>query len=209
LGRGLARQPDECCDFDGLLSVLTLIFIFQATLARYRLAHRPCATVPDVLVWPAGPPACSSIVNVMNYLRAPFMHLDIGVYLAEPLMVIIAGYTLISLLIGRGVFCGWRACSGRCRNCSASCRGAARATVEFIGRASSPWMGHIAAAVVLLVMTETTFGGHRRSSRWKTAITSKFTRGGPRTYARLACDRGSPSGPIAAFCVRWAACLRR
>src|SRR5260370_20204225 len=31
-----------------------------------------------------------------------------GFYLAEPLMVIVAGYTLISVvLIGRGVFCGW------------------------------------------------------------------------------------------------------
>src|SRR5258708_12488035 len=44
----------------------------------------------------------------MNYLRAPFLNLDVGVYLAEPLMVIVAGYTLVSVvLIGRGVFCGW------------------------------------------------------------------------------------------------------
>src|SRR5436190_1415979 len=44
----------------------------------------------------------------MNYVRAPFTRFDIGFYLAEPLMVIVAGYTLVSVvLIGRGVFCGW------------------------------------------------------------------------------------------------------
>src|SRR5260221_3989291 len=44
----------------------------------------------------------------MNYLSAPFNHFEIGFYLAEPLMVIIAGYTLVSVvLIGRGVFCRW------------------------------------------------------------------------------------------------------
>jgi len=62
-----------------------------------------------------------SIVNVMNYLRAPFINLDVGTYLAEPLMLIVAVYTLISvLLIGRGVFCGWLCPFGRCRNCLAS-----------------------------------------------------------------------------------------
>src|SRR5258708_25845562 len=39
---------------------------------------------------------------------ALFRHLDMGFYLAEPLIVIIAAYTLVSVvLIGRGVFCGW------------------------------------------------------------------------------------------------------
>src|SRR5260370_30537145 len=48
------------------------------------------------------------MVNVINYGKGPFSGVEIGFYLAEPLMIIIAGYTLISLvLIGRGVFCGW------------------------------------------------------------------------------------------------------
>ena len=58
------------------------------------------------LGWTAG--VQLSIVNVMNYVQAPFSPVDLGFYLAEPLMVIVAGYTLVSVvLIGRGVFCGW------------------------------------------------------------------------------------------------------
>ena len=88
-----------------------LIFVFQATLARSRRAHRLVRNgfLLVVLVWLGWTAGVQlSIVNVMNYLMAPFNHFDIGFYLAEPLMVIIAGYTLVSvLLIGRGVFCGW------------------------------------------------------------------------------------------------------
>src|SRR5262249_18024720 len=94
-----------------LLSVLTLIFIFQAQLSRSRRTHRLVrnafllATL-GWLGWSAG--AQLSIVNVINYVQAPFRGLDIGYYLAEPLMVMIAAYTVVSVvLIGRGVFCGW------------------------------------------------------------------------------------------------------
>src|SRR5262249_61394181 len=94
-----------------LLAILTRIFVFQAMLARSRLAHRLVRNgfLLVVLVWlgwTAG--AQLSIVNVMNYLLAPIKHFDVGFYLAEPLIIIIALYTLVSLvLIGRGVFCGW------------------------------------------------------------------------------------------------------
>src|SRR5262249_42264467 len=94
-----------------LLSALPLIFVFQATLSRYRRVHRLVRNgfLLFVLVWLGWIAGVQlSIVNVMNYLRAPFINLDIGFYLAEPLMVIVAVYTLISVvLIGRGVFCGW------------------------------------------------------------------------------------------------------
>jgi hypothetical protein len=73
-------------------------------------------------------------------------------------MIIIAGYTLISLvLIGRGVFCGWlcpfgalQELLGRVRARSA-CRNRIPRT-----RSSGGWMGKYiaAAAVLLLVMTE-------------------------------------------------------
>src|SRR6185503_19107552 len=94
-----------------LLATLTLIFVFQDTLARHRLAHRVVrlgflAFVLVWLGWTAG--VQLSTVNVINYAMAPFTRFEIGFYLAEPLMVIIAAYTLISvILIGRGVFCGW------------------------------------------------------------------------------------------------------
>ena len=41
-------------------------------------------------------------------MKAPFRNFEFGFYLAEPLIVMIAVYTAISLLLlGRGVFCGW------------------------------------------------------------------------------------------------------
>ena len=59
-----------------LLSVLTLIFIFQATLSRFRLAHRLVRNgfLLVVLVWLGWTAGVQlSIVNVMNYVRAPFL----------------------------------------------------------------------------------------------------------------------------------------
>jgi NosR/NirI family nitrous oxide reductase transcriptional regulator len=198
-----------------LLTVLTLIFAFQATLARYRLAHRLVRNgfLLIVLVWLGWIAGVQlSIVNVMNYLRAPFLNLDIGVYLAEPLMVIIACYTLVSLvLIGRGVFCGWLCPFG--------------ALQELLGQLSRAlgvpqwnpsaalekrlWMGkYIAAAVVLvLVMSEIDpTGATAEIEPFKTAITSKFTRAWPyvvyagallaiglfseRAYCRFLCPLG-------------------
>ncbi len=143
-----------------LLSVLTLIFIFQARLARSRLAHRIVRNgfLLIVLVWLGWTAGVQlSTVHVINYATAPFHHLDIGFYLAEPLIVIIAGYTLVSVvLIGRGVFCGWLCPFG--------------ALQELLGQLSRAlgvpqwnpppalekrlWMGkYIAAAIVLVLVT--------------------------------------------------------
>ena len=94
----------------GALIVLTLIFVFQDRLARSRLTHRLVRTgfllfVLIWLGWAAG--GQLSIINVMHYAVAPLRGFDTALLL-EPLIVIIAVYTAISLvLIGRGVFCGW------------------------------------------------------------------------------------------------------
>jgi NosR/NirI family transcriptional regulator, nitrous oxide reductase regulator len=203
-----------------LLTALTAIFVFQAQLSRSRLAHRLVRTgfLAVVLVWLGWIAGVQlSIVNVINYVQAPFRGFDIGFYLAEPLMVIIAAYTAVSVvLIGRGVFCGWLCPFG--------------ALQELLGQASralrvAQWnpsaalekrlrMGkYIAAAVVLgLVLAGIDSpGATTEIEPFKTAITSKFTRAWPyvlyagvllgiglfseRAYCRFLC----PLGGVLAF----------
>jgi NosR/NirI family nitrous oxide reductase transcriptional regulator len=127
-------------------------------------------------------------------------------------MVIIAGYTLVSLvLIGRGVFCGWLCPFG--------------ALQELLGQVSRAlgvpqwnpsavlekrlWMGKYIAAVVVLVLVMTEIdptGATTEIEPFKTAITSKFTRAWPyvlyagallaigmfseRAYCRFLCPLG-------------------
>jgi NosR/NirI family transcriptional regulator, nitrous oxide reductase regulator len=176
-----------------LLTVLTLIFIFQAQLSRYRLAHR---IVRDgfllvVLVWLGWTASAQlSIVNVMNYMMAPFNHFDIGFYLAEPLIVIIAAYTLVSVvLIGRGVFCGWLCPFGALQELLAQASRALRIP-QWSPRPALEkrlWLGKYIAAVAVLVLVLTQVdpsGATLEIEPFKTAITSKFTRAWPYvTYA--------------------------
>jgi transcriptional regulator of nitric oxide reductase/NAD-dependent dihydropyrimidine dehydrogenase PreA subunit len=203
-----------------LLSVLTLIFIFQSTLARFRIAHRLVRTgfllvVLGWLGWTAG--VQLSILNVMNYVSAPFNHFEIGFYLAEPLMVIIAGYTLVSVvLIGRGVFCGWLCPFGALQELLGQLSRALRVPQwnPPVALEKRLWMGkYIAAAAVLtLVMTQIDAAGATLEIEpFKTAITTRFTRAWPyviyagallaiglfseRAYCRFLC----PMGGVLAF----------
>ena len=203
-----------------LLSVLTLIFIFQATLARSRAAHRIVRTgfLLVVLVWLGWTAGVQlSIVNVINYVRAPFNHFEIGFYFAEPLMVIIAGYTLVSVvLIGRGVFCGWLCPFGAMQELLGQLSRALRVPQwnPPVALEKRLWMGkYIAAAAVLaLVMTQIDAAGATLEIEpFKTAITAKFTRAWPyvlyagavlaiglfseRAYCRFLC----PLGGVLAF----------
>ena len=203
-----------------LLSVLTLIFIFQATLARSRVAHRLVRTgfLLVVLVWLGWTAGVQlSIVNVINYVRAPFTHVDADFYLAEPLMVIVAGYTLLSVvLIGRGVFCGWLCPFGALQDLLNQLSRALRVPQwnPPVALEKRLWMGkYLAAAGVLtLVMSEIDpAGATLEIEPFKTAITTKFTRAWPyvlyaggvlaiglfseRAYCRFLC----PLGGVLAF----------
>ena len=93
------------------LVVLTLILAFQERLTRMRRAHRWVRNgfLLFTLVWLGWIVGGQfSILHIVNYLQAPFRGFDYGFYLMEPLIVVIAGYTALSLvLLGRGVFCGW------------------------------------------------------------------------------------------------------
>jgi NosR/NirI family nitrous oxide reductase transcriptional regulator len=203
-----------------LLFALTLIFTFQSALARSRVAHRIVRTgfLLVVLVWLGWTAGVQlSIVNVMNYIRAPFNHVDIGFYLAEPLMVIVTGYTLLSLvLIGRGVFCGWLCPFGALQDLLGQLSRALRVPQWNPPAALEKrlWMGKYiaAAAVIALVMTQV--GAAEAALEiepFKTAITTKFTRAWPyvlyagallaiglfseRAYCRFLC----PLGGVLAF----------
>ncbi len=175
-----------------LLSALTAIFVFQAQLSRSRFAHRLVRTgfLAVVLVWLGWIAGVQlSIVNVINYVQAPFRGFDIGFYLAEPLMVMIAAYTLVSVvLIGRGVFCGWLCPFG----------------------ALQELLGQLAVLGLVLAGIDSS-GATTEVEPFKTAITSKFTRAWPyvlyagallgvglfseRAYCRFLC----PLGGVLAF----------
>jgi NosR/NirI family transcriptional regulator, nitrous oxide reductase regulator len=198
-----------------LLMALSAIFVFQAQIARSRLAHRVVRTgfLAVVLVWLGWIAGVQlSVVNVINYLQAPFRGFDVGFYLAEPLMVIIAAYSLLSVvLIGRGVFCGWLCPFGALQELLAQASRALR-----VPQWKAPptlerrlWMGkYIAAALVLVAALSgiDAFGAATEIEPFKTAITSKFTRAWPyllyagallaiglfseRAYCRFLCPLG-------------------
>ncbi|MCC6775941.1 MAG: 4Fe-4S binding protein [Hyphomicrobiales bacterium] len=198
-----------------LLVVLTSIFVFQAPLTRSRTTHRVVRSLflIAVLVWLGwGAGVQLSIVNVINYLQGPFKGFGAGFYLAEPLMVIVALYTLIAvLLIGRGVFCGWLCPFGALQEILAQvARG-----LGLPQWSPSPaleqrlWLGKYVAAVVVITLVVTGIDASTATTEiepFKTAITSKFTRAWPyvlyagilltiglfseRAYCRFLCPLG-------------------
>ncbi|MBT07117.1 MAG: hypothetical protein CMM32_09440 [Rhodospirillaceae bacterium] len=94
-----------------LLVVVTNIFLFEHPIAKKRQLHKwvRIAILSFVLLWLgwiAG--AQLSIVNIFSYGQALFGKLEWTTLLFEPLIVILMGYTALSLVfLGRGVFCGW------------------------------------------------------------------------------------------------------
>lgn len=199
----------------GLLTALTAIFLFQGMLSRNRLAHKVVRLgfLAIVLVWLGWTARVQlSTVHVINYVTAGFQGSDIGFFLAEPLILIVAVYTLISvLLIGRGVFCGWLCPFGALQELLAQVSRVLRVPQwnpkpELEQRL---WMGKYiaAAAVLVLVMTGIDADGMSLELEpFKTAITSKFTRDWPymlyaaiiiaiglfseRAYCRFLCPLG-------------------
>ena len=94
-----------------LLIVVTLVFLFQDSLVRRRRIYTTVRvsvlafTLGWLGFWAGGQ---VSVVNVMAYLQAPFVGTGWDTFVLDPLIFVIAVYTVVTLFVlGRGVFCGW------------------------------------------------------------------------------------------------------
>ncbi|WP_332715227.1 4Fe-4S binding protein [Pelagibacterium mangrovi] len=175
------------------LIVLTLIFVFQHQLSRNRKLHLWVRTGFLVftlvwLGWIAG--GQLSIVHIVNYIRAPFEGADLGFYLAEPLIVVISIYVLLSLfLIGRGVFCGWLCPFGALQELTSRIARLLRLPVWNPSQNMQRWMwlpkyGLAALIVGTAFAVPEALASVEEVEPFKTAITSAFTRPWPYvTYA--------------------------
>lgn len=206
------------------LVALTLILVFQARLTQRRLWHR--VTRKGFLLftlvgigWGLG--AQLSILHLANYLQAPLRHLDLGFYLMEPLIVVIAAYALLSLpLLGRGVFCGWLCPFGALQELTAQLGQVLRLPQWAPGERAAWWLswGKYVSAVAVLGATLYSPAWGAAASEvepFKTAITSGFMRAWPfaayagvlvltslfveRAYCRFLCPLGGTLAALGHF----------
>jgi len=175
------------------LFILTMLFVFQNRMTKSRRAHKWIRNgfLVFTLVWigwMAG--AQLSIVHVINYIKAPFDGVDVGFYLAEPLIVVLGIYVIASLiLIGRGVFCGWLCPFGALQELSSKVARFFRLPTWNPSEKLQRWMwipkyGVAALVVGVAFAAPAALAAVEEVEPFKTAITSQFTRPWPYvTYA--------------------------
>lgn len=215
---------DDVAIMTGTLVVLTSILIFQTPLSRRPKVHRWVRNgfLLFVLVWVGGIAGAQlSIVNVMNYMLAPFRGFDVGFYLSEPIMIMVAGYTVVTLLLlGRGIFCGWLCPFGALQELLAQVARALRLPTWNPTEAVQKWLwlGKYVAAAVLIGLAFYSVEMATTASEiepFKTAITAKFVRGWPfviyaaalltiglfteRAYCRFLCPLGGTLAVLGRF----------
>ncbi len=198
-----------------MLVVLTLIMTFQGRLTRHRRLHRYIRNgfLLFTLIWLGWTASAQlSTIHVLNYALAPFRHYDLAFYLAEPLILVLAFYTLGAvLLIGRGVFCGWLCPFGALQELLAQVARFLKLPQwnpsERLQR--NAWLGKYIAATVVVFVAFTWPEMESTAAEvepFKTAITSMFTRPWPfvvyavllltaglfteRAYCRFLCPLG-------------------
>ena len=94
-----------------LLAAVTAVMLLQHRLARSRRLHAALRTTllavtVGWLGWTVG--AQLTVLSVINYAYLALADVDWRTILFDPLMVILSGYVLLTLVLwGRGVFCGW------------------------------------------------------------------------------------------------------
>ncbi len=176
-----------------MLLVVTLLFVFQGRLTKSRRAH---AWIRNSFLlftlvwlgWIAG--GQLSIVHVVNYIKAPFDGVELGFYLAEPLIVVLGVYVIVSvILIGRGLFCGWLCPFGALQELAIKIGRLFRLPSWNPSERTQRWLwlpkyGIAAIVVGTAFVAPAALAAVEEVEPFKTAITSIFTRPWPYiTYA--------------------------
>ena len=93
------------------LTILTFITIFQDKISKYRNIYRyiRISYLSFTLIWIGWYTGAQlSIFNILSLVRIPITGADLNYFLIDPLIFIILAFTIIStLILGRGLFCGW------------------------------------------------------------------------------------------------------
>ena len=171
-----------------LLAVLSVLLAWPDAISRNRRVHQWArlvflAVVIGWLGWVAN--AQLTIVNVLTYAQAVVTG-GWTSFLYEPLIVIIAGYTLVSLvLLGRGVFCGWLCPFGALQELLARLARAVRLPALPIAETANERLWALKYVVLAVLVGSTLTQGMGTTQAlaevepFKTAITLRFDRSLP------------------------------
>jgi transcriptional regulator of nitric oxide reductase len=206
------------------LVVLTFMLIKQDSISRHRRTYKFVrlgflAFTLGWLGWYAN--AQLSIINFLIYIQAPFSDLEWTFYLMEPLIVMIAVYTTISLFIwGRALFCGWLCPFGALQEFLARISKKLRVPQLQISRETHKKLWPIkyfvfAALIPIAFLSREIMITAVEVEPFKTAITSHFNRGLPyvayvvvllaiglfveRAYCRFLCPLGAGLAAMGRF----------